>query len=440
MAKISFRIKDPEKNTKKVREKASIRVRLNQFEISTGITVLRKHWSSAKQEVKRRTGIDYSDEVNNKLDELKTHLNKEIAIAQANDKNINQVWFSNCVRKFFNKPTSEQSDADIYFGAYMQEYIKRQSATINKKTGKPRAKRTIIDYETKLRKLTAFEAKKGVRLKNTDINLKFLKDFLKYMNEDLLVENYNTLKGYVDIYKQVCRNAKRNGIKVHNDIEHPDFFVPTQPTYDFALKETEINTIYNHDFSNDERLDNVRDWFIIGLWTGLRISDFLHLNNSHIEDGFITIFNKKTNIPVIVPLHEQVEAILKKRKGKFPRHISDQKFNEYVKEVCQAVGMTEKIQGSKMMPITKGKKTVYRKKVAKYPKHELVSSHICRRTFATIHYGRLDTLAIMQITGHKTEKQFLDYVKIPPKIYAERLKKLWIEQREFAQQKQSVLN
>jgi hypothetical protein len=31
----------------------------------------------------------------------------------------------------------------------------------------------------------------------------------------------------------------------------------------------------------------------------------------------------------------------------------------------------------------------------------------------------------MKITGHTTEKQFLDYVKITPKEYAVRLKKLW---------------
>ncbi len=60
-----------------------------------------------------------------------------------------------------------------------------------------------------------------------------------------------------------------------------------------------------------------------------------------------------------------------------------------------------------------------------YPKHELVSSHICRRTFATLLYGKIDTLTIMKITGHQTERQFLGYIKITPKEYAENLKAYW---------------
>jgi hypothetical protein len=53
--------------------------------------------------------------------------------------------------------------------------------------------------------------------------------------------------------------------------------VPTEKTEDIYLKDEEINQIYNHNFINDERLDNTRDLFIIGLRTGLRVSDFLRL-------------------------------------------------------------------------------------------------------------------------------------------------------------------
>ena len=36
----------------------------------------------------------------------------------------------------------------------------------------------------------------------------------------------------------------------------------------------------------------------------------------------------------------------------------------------------------------------------------------------------------MRITGHSTENQFIKYVKLPPKIYAERLKELWNKQKK----------
>jgi len=124
-----------------------------------------------------------------------------------------------------------------------------------------------------------------------------------------------------------------------------------------------------------------------------------------------------------------VYNILKKRNGNFPRNISDQKFNTYIKKVAEIAGLTEITEGAKLIEITvteNGKKeTVFRKKFGKYPKYELISSHICRRTFATNLYGKLDTLTIMKITGHQTEKQFLDYIKITPKEYAIKLKEYW---------------
>lgn len=431
MATIKFRIKDSESRTTSVREMANIRVRLNDFEISTGLKAHRKHWSKPFQKVKNNSETPYADEINTTLKELETYLFKEYAIAQTNDQLITQTWLSNSVKKFFNKATSDQSDADIFFVDRMKFYIDTQERDNNARTGKPRARRTIVDYKTKLKKIEVYQAKKGIKLKLIDINVKFHKEFIKFMKEDQLITNNNTLKGYTDIIKQVVIDAKRNGKKVNDEIESPQFTTPSQRTYDFAFKLNEIEKIYNHPFEPKSRLDKVRDWLIVGVWTGLRISDFLQLTKDDIEDDFITVTNQKTDIPVIIPLHDHVKSILKKWGDKFPETMSDQKFNEYVKEVCEEIGMKEIIEGAKMVEIgVKSGKKIFRKKYGKYPKHELVSSHICRRTFATIHYGKLDTLTIMRITGHKTEKQFIDYVKIPAKDYAERLKDLWNKQKE----------
>ena len=127
-----------------------------------------------------------------------------------------------------------------------------------------------------------------------------------------------------------------------------------------------------------------------------------------------------------------MQAILNKRNGNFPRQISDQKFNDYIKIICKEIKLDQLVDGAKVTPIkTKenGKEvTIHRKTFGRFPKHELVSSHICRRSFATNLYGKLDTLTIMKITGHKTESQFLGYIKITPKEYAEKLKEYWKKQ------------
>lgn len=148
-------------------------------------------------------------------------------------------------------------------------------------------------------------------------------------------------------------------------------------------------------------------------------------------DGYLEKKTLKTDFPVIIPLHRQVKEILNKRQGNFPRSISDQKFNDYIKIICEKAGFTEVVSGARITEtyvVEKGKKTtIFRKKLGKFPKYELVSSHICRRSFATNLYGKIDTLTIMKITGHKTEAQFLNYIKITPKEYAQKLKAYWTE-------------
>ncbi|WP_016989874.1 hypothetical protein [Flavobacterium sp. ACAM 123] len=118
-----------------------------------------------------------------------------------------------------------------------------------------------------------------------------------------------------------------------------------------------------------------------------------------------------------------------KEKRNFPRAISNQKFSDYIKIICEKSGINEIVEGAKMTSTEiseNAKKTIiHRKTFGKFPKHELVSSHICRRSFASNLYGKIETLTIMKITGHSTEKQFLDYIKITPKEYAEKLKAYW---------------
>ena len=184
------------------------------------------------------------------------------------------------------------------------------------------------------------------------------------------------------------------------------------------------NKVYNYDFSKSLRLDNVRDLFIIGLRTGLRVSDFLQLKNIDINKGFIEIETTKTKETVIIPLHNQVKEIIKKSSNKLPRTISDQNFNLYIKEICKDVGITETVKGAIVNPETN------RKEVGHYEKYKLVSSHTCRRSFASNLYGNLPNMVIMSITGHKTETSFLKYIKITKKENAETLKRYWANQQK----------
>lgn len=122
------------------------------------------------------------------------------------------------------------------------------------------------------------------------------------------------------------------------------------------------------------------------------------------EDGksFIEFTQQKTNKIMSLPLHAKVSEILNKRNGDFPRKISSQKYNMYIKEVCKIADITQLIKGSKEIN--------NRRVAGMYPKNELVSTHIGRRSFASNFFGIIPTSLIMFATGHSTEKMLLQYI------------------------------
>jgi len=126
----------------------------------------------------------------------------------------------------------------------------------------------------------------------------------------------------------------------------------------------------------------------------------------------------KTGGKVWIPLHPMVEYIINKYDGLLPDVPSNQKFNDYIKEVGELTEINEPFKKS----ITKGGV----KQTTVYKKWELVSTHTARRSFATNAYNvGVPSLTIMAITGHKTETSFLKYIKVTPKEHALKLKDFW---------------
>jgi integrase len=272
----------------------------------------------------------------------------------------------------------------VFFTNYILSFIE-ESKIKKTRNNTPIKPRTIQHYNTTLNKIVAFENHTRSKIKLTDITISFHTKFVDFLEKEQKL-NPNTIGGYIDDIKLFCNNADKKGFTITKEFKLAEFYSPTNKTNDIYLKEDEINAIYKEDFEQDY-LDNARDWFIIGLRTGFRISDFLKLTKKNIVDGFIEKQTVKTDFPVIIPIHNQVKAILEKRNGSFPRKISDQKFNDYIKIICEEVGFNEVVEGAKISEIIikkNGKKEkIHRKQIGKFPKHELVTSHICRRSFAT---------------------------------------------------------
>jgi integrase len=141
----------------------------------------------------------------------------------------------------------------------------------------------------------------------------------------------------------------------------------------------------------------------------------------NIIDGKIQIKTQKTKKWVAIPLHPMVSAIIDKHKG-LPRKYSNTEFNIQIKEVCRIAGIQGEMKGSLMDVATK------RKVTGVYSKYKLVSSHICRRSFATNNYKKVPNDVLMAIGGWETEEIFLHYIKKSLDEYADELGEVYDNQ------------
>lgn len=436
MATIRFRINEDSKSNP---TKIYVRFRGDNFdcETPTEIHVYKNDWSATKQKLKATANLDTNRiKINSQLEDLKKRINDQFNEDYTNGLKVDTNWLKQIINNFHNQPLESLPQKDInLLVEYAKVYIENLKHKRNKRTGQPLKKRTIQDYENSVEKIIQFEEYKKSNTKLDSVNLKYHRDFIQYLRSvDLLGEN--TIGGIITNLKSILKDADIQGLKVNKDYKTDEFYSPSFKPKDIYLDEIEIEKIRTHHFEMDSYLDNARDWLIIGLWTGLRVSDLLNLTSKDLKGDYIDNTNFKTSIPVTIPIHPHVKQILNKRNWGFPRQLAEQKFNEYIKEVVKQVGLDEKTNGAKMMLVTdkNGKplldrsgKKVHRKQNGTFPKYELVTTHICRRSFASNLYGKIDTLTIMKITGHQTEKQFLSYIKITPKHHAEKLSQWWAE-------------
>ncbi|WP_297097863.1 phage integrase SAM-like domain-containing protein [uncultured Draconibacterium sp.] len=318
---------------------------------------------------------------------------------------VNGEWLQEQIDKHHGKVEVVDVDSLVYQIQAYVDFLPRKKLN----NGKVGASAGTIQKQKSLKtKIEQYQAYVGKKFKVSDISPKWVEAFEKYLFEvDKL--NPNTSGRYVKHLKTVCRFASSNEVLTHKNFHAiRGYSVKRDVIY---LTFEELDKIEGKTFER-EALNNAKDWLIIGCYIGQRVSDLLNLTHKNLTTvsgmEMISLKQQKTGKQVMIPVHEKVKAILKKNNGKFPKKIADQKFNKHIKDVCEIAGIDEATYGGKMV---KDKETkITRKQFGMFPKHELVSSHICRRSFASNFYGEIPTSLLKDITAHSTEQQFLAYI------------------------------
>jgi len=349
--------------------------------------IMEKDWSKIRECAKPK---EYNA-LNVQLSKFKTFILSEYNLAITNDKQINLEWVKKKQDVFFNTTSSDES-YKIYLKKYIDFYYKTERPASNNFM-------QLINHIPSTTKII-------------EMDLKWVEEFSK---EKLKTYAESTIGKHIQQLKQVLKHAERNGIRIKRSAL--DFRIKKYSSINTYLNVEEINSIFDYEFNND-RLVNVKRLFLIGCTTGMRVSDLMRVKNYKITNGFIEIQAKKTKQPLIIPIDPRVKEFFSKN-----RIISDVKFNKYLKEMCQIVGINEPTKGYLR---NKQNKRV----LGTYPKYKLITSHTMRRSFATNLYGKVPTVVIMAITGHTTEKSFLTYIKKPQRDFAEQLKRYYLEKNK----------
>jgi integrase len=283
-------------------------------------------------------------------------------------------------------PLKDKSLMGVY-----REHIKHVSDLV----GKEYAKGTLKRFKAAFSSLEAYMLDKKINdIKLRELNYQFITNYEFFLKTVRNIE-HNTAMGIIKKLKKMVR------ICVANDWLEKDPFM----NYKVKIRETnrpyllqdELDRIMTLRFTS-ERLANVRDIFVFCCYTGLAYADVRKLRRADIvigHDGekWIHTGRVKTETPTRIPLLPHALRILEAYKDdpqclhmdKLLPVMSNQKMNEYLKEIADRCEINKKI-----------------------------TFHTARHTFATTVTltNGVPIETVSKMLGHKTLRTTQQYAKI----------------------------
>ena len=165
-------------------------------------------------------------------------------------------------------------------------------------------------------------------------------------------------------------------------------------------------------------MSEVRDVFCFCCFTSLRYSDVANLKRQNVFSDHILITTIKTADTLKIELNKYAKTILEKYENvAFPFNkvlpvVSNQRMNEYLKEMAEICGLNE--------PITKTYYYGNKRSDEVKPKWAMIGTHAGRRTFIcnALMMGIAPQI-VMKWTGHSDYKAMKPYIDIADEAKAE---------------------
>lgn len=404
MGKAKFKLKEPNsKNETLIYLMYYYQYR--EFKYSTGEKINPKYWNKETQRAKKTKSFREYPEFNTRLE------NFEAGINSAFRKLLNDGIQPN--NEILKKELENQLDDNVLKKSKttLFEFIPifiEESKILKQKS-------TITVYNTTFNHLKNFAQNINRNIDFQTIDISFYNKFMRYLAQDLEMSN-NTIGKYIKTLKTFLNEATERGLNENLDFRKRKFKTIREETDKVYLNKNELKIIEEKDLTNQPNLQKVRDLFLIGCYTGLRFSDFTQIKQENIikSKSIIQITTQKTNERISIPMHPVVKKILIQYNNSIPKPFSNQLMNKYLKDVIELCEINTPTE----LSITKSGKI----QKSTVPKYELVTTHTARRSFATnLYLADVPSISIMKITGHKTEKSFLKYIRVTQEQNADKL-------------------
>lgn len=393
------------------------------FKKKTGFSTNPDHWKtkasrkkSKNGTYKRKADLTKPSDADGKilkstLDQLQDAILNQHNTDYSKGIEIDGNWFESSIKKHTNREADDKEFLIYQIQKAIDDAPRKKIPTKGGKykigLSKGRTKgieqfKTIIDRFQN-------DTYNGTQLKVPNINKETISDFEGWLFAQNYSDNYigkqlANLKSILNGVEDVKVNIEVKKIKVISEEKEPEDIIYLSFEELEQIKGLKLTTNY---------LSNARKWLILGCYVGQRASDLLELTPDKIKTirgrKAFQIKQKKTGKNVTIPILPEAELIIK---SGFPYKISDTKLREYFKQVCRIAGIDKPTNGR----IKTSKHGTTKKGV--YPKWRLIGTHVCRRSFASNHYGETPTVVLKSITGHSTEDMFLSYIGKPPEDLA----------------------
>ncbi|MBK7576331.1 MAG: tyrosine-type recombinase/integrase [Ignavibacteria bacterium] len=395
--RITFYLDKPKRSTSSLLMNVAFAGR--RMRVATGVVLEPEHWNHDRQTV--RSSDPGRNAHQKRLEAITTFVQK--AYNEVTPSGDVSVLSDEVVRAFeekiraFLSPQSPGRRTDMStlsfdeaFGEFIDTYTVRtpQGMITSKRPG-----RGMLSLYSLVRKdLKEWSGRQGLELNFEMINDEFYQSFYAWLSQERgLIDS--TIANHIKTIKVFMKWSRQKGL--HNTSAWEHFWYDGRTGETIALTRDELLRIRDLDLSDNPKLMNARDLFLLQTYTGMRYGDLCKLSAKHFDDaaGVIRYTSGKTNTKCVAPLTKPLKALLKR--------IPDSEFtcpfnvemNIYLKKIGQLAGLDQKEVVSYYQAGQRHEET--------FERWQLLTTHVARRTFVSlsIRFGASEAV-ISRVTGH----------------------------------------